>query len=96
MVPPEPAHHESQSILKPGEQSSGNSRALDSRTPNNWRIFTVNSDDPSFDYAGTPFICSASKRGMSDGRSATGTPAAANAATLLSGVPVLPEMIAPA
>jgi hypothetical protein len=33
---------------------------------------------------------------MSDGRSATGTPASANAATLLSGVPVLPEMIAPA
>ncbi len=34
--------------------------------------------------------------GISDGRSATGTPAAPNAATLLCGVPAVPLMIAPA
>jgi hypothetical protein len=47
-------------------------------------------------YARTVLRRSASNFGMSDGRSATGAPIASNALTLLSGVPVLPEIIAPA
>ena len=59
-------------------------------------LFALITDVHARVYARTVLSRSLSSFGISDGRSATGAPIAWNALTLLSGVPVLPEMIAPA
>jgi hypothetical protein len=83
--------HEVPAIAQPGQF-----RSRRCEPDGFFTLFALITDVHAGGYLRAVLRRSATSFGMSDGRSATGAPIASNAFTLLSGVPVLPEMIAPA